>query len=573
MNLNNNPNRKLKGAEIMCESLLREGVDVIFGYPGGAILPFYDALWSYPQLRHILVRHEQAAAHAADGYSRVTGKVGVCVATSGPGATNLVTGIMGAKADSVPMVPITGQVARASLGSEAFQECDICSIAASTSKKTFMVMSSTDLAETVHEAFYIAQEGRPGPVLIDIPRDVQMELTDAIFPEIIPPTDTEVSEEASVGLRDAARLINEAERPLIISGHGVMTSGANKELLSLAERSGIPVITTLLGLGSFPSGHPLSMGMLGMHGMYWSNISVDQADLIVGVGMRFDDRVTGKVDTFAPHARIVHMDIDPSQIGRNVPVDIPIVGDAKTLLKNLAPMVTNVPRPDRMQYIENLKRDHPSLSIPASDVLQPQQVISAMDALVQENPDTTIVTGVGQHQMWAAQFLSFNHENTFVSSGGLGAMGFELPAALGVQVAKPEAPVWVVAGDGGFQMTLQELVTLTEEGLPVKIALINNGHLGMVKQWQEMYYDGHLKAVPVDGPDFIKLAEAYGVNATRVTEYEDVLPALRQAQAHDGPFLVEFVVDSSTNVYPMVPPGGSLADTIEDPAPARNALD
>ena len=313
--------------------------------------------------------------------------------------------------------------------------------------------------------------------------------------------------------------------------------------------------------------------MLGMHGMYWSNISVDQADLIVGVGMRFDDRVTGKVDTFAPHARIVHMDIDPSQIGRNVPVEIPIVGDAKALLKNLAPMVTNVPRPDWMQYIENLKRDHPSLSIPASDVLQPQQVISAMDALVQENPDTTIVTGVGQHQMWAAQFLSFNHENTFVSSGGLGAMGFELPAALGVQVAKPEAPVWVVAGDGGFQMTLQELVTLTEEGLPVKIALINNGHLGMVKQWQEMYYDGHLKAVPVDGPDFIKLAEAYGVNATRVSEYEDVLPALRQAQAHDGPFLVEFVVDSSTNVYPMVPPGGSLADTIEDPAPARNALD
>ena len=572
MSLNSNPMGKLKGAEIICESLLREGVEVIFGYPGGAILPFYDALWSYPQLRHILVRHEQAAAHAADGYSRVTGKVGVCVATSGPGATNLVTGIMGAKADSVPMVAITGQVARASLGSEAFQECDICSIAASTTKKTFMVMSSVDLAETVHEAFYIAQEGRPGPVLIDIPRDVQMELTDPIFPEITLPIAPRVSEEALNGLKDAARLINEAERPLIISGHGVMTSGANKELLSLAERSGIPVITTLLGLGSFPGGHPLSMGMLGMHGMYWSNLSVDQADLIVGVGMRFDDRVTGKVDTFAPHARIVHMDIDPSQIGRNVPVEVPIVGDAKALLQNLAPMVTNVSRPSWMQYIENLKRDHPSLSIPASDMLQPQQVISAMDALVQEHPDTTIVTGVGQHQMWAAQFLSFNYENTFVSSGGLGAMGFELPAALGVQVAKPEAPVWVVAGDGGFQMTLQELVTLTEEGLPVKIALINNGHLGMVKQWQEMYYDGHLKAVPVDGPDFIKLAEAYGVGAIRVTEHEDVLPALRQAQIHDGPFLVEFVVDSSTNVYPMVPPGGSLADTIEDPAPASNVI-
>jgi len=572
MNLNGNSNGKLKGAEIICESLLREGVEVIFGYPGGAILPFYDALWSYPQLRHILVRHEQAAAHAADGYSRVTGKVGVCVATSGPGATNLVTGIMGAKADSVPMVAITGQVARAALGSEAFQECDICSIAASTTKKTFMVMSSTDLAETIHEAFYISQDGRPGPVLIDIPRDVQMELTDAVFPEITLPKAPEVSKDALEGLKDAARLINEAERPLIISGHGVMTSGANKELLSLAERSGIPVITTLLGLGSFPGGHPLSMGMLGMHGMYWANLSVDQADLIVGVGMRFDDRVTGKVDTFAPHARIIHMDIDSSQIGRNVPVEVPLVGDAKALLQKLTPMVTNTPRPDWMQYIENLKRDHPSLNIPASDMLQPQQVISAMDALVQEDPETTIVTGVGQHQMWAAQFLSFNHENTFVSSGGLGAMGFELPAALGVQVAKPEAPVWVVAGDGGFQMTLQELVTLTEEKLPVKIALVNNGHLGMVKQWQEMYFDGHLKAVPVDGPDFIKLAEAYGVGAVRVTEHEEVLPALRQAQAHDGPFLVEFVVDSSTNVYPMVPPGGSLADTIEDPAPAKDAV-
>ena len=573
MNLTNKPIGKLKGAEIMCESLLREGVEVIFGYPGGAILPFYDALWAYPQLRHILVRHEQAAAHAADGYSRVTGKVGVCVATSGPGATNLVTGIMGAKADSVPMVAITGQVARASLGSEAFQECDICSIAASTTKKTFMVMSSADLAETIHEAFYISQEGRPGPVLIDIPRDVQMELTDAVFPEITRPQIPEISEEALAGLKDAARLINEAKRPVIISGHGVMTSGANKELLLLAERSGIPVITTLLGLGSFPGGHPLSMGMLGMHGMYWANLSVDQADLIVGVGMRFDDRVTGKVDSFAPHARIVHMDIDPSQIGRNVPVEVPIVGDAKALLHNLTPMVTNVPHPEWMQHIENLKRDHPSLTIPASDMLQPQQVITAMDTLVQERPETTVVTGVGQHQMWAAQFLSFNHENTFVSSGGLGAMGFELPAALGVQVAKPEAPVWVVAGDGGFQMTLQELVTLTEEKLPVKIALINNGHLGMVKQWQEMYYDGHLKAVPVDGPDFIKLAEAYGVGAVRVTEHEDVLPALRRAEAHDGPFLVEFVVDSSTNVYPMVPPGGSLADTIEDPAPASNTIE
>ena len=563
---------KLKGSEIVCQSLLREGVDVVFGYPGGAILPFYDALWSYPQLRHILVRHEQAAAHAADGYSRVTGKVGVCVATSGPGATNLVTGIMGAKADSVPMVAITGQVARSSLGSEAFQECDICSIAASTTKKTYMVMSAADLADTVREAFYIAQEGRPGPVLIDIPRDVQLELAEAEFPEVTAPKTPEVSEEAMERLKEAARLINEAERPLIISGHGVMTSGATKELLSLAERSGIPVITTLLGLGSFPGGHPLSMGMLGMHGMYWSNLSVDQADLIVGVGMRFDDRVTGKVDTFAPHARIIHMDIDATQIGRNVPVEVPVVGDAKALLHQLAPMVTNTPRPEWMQFIENLKQNHPSLSIPSSDVLQAQQVLSALDIVFQEDPETTVVTGVGQHQMWAAQFLSFNHENTFISSGGLGAMGFEIPAALGAQVGKPTAPVWSVAGDGGFQMTNQELMTLAEEKLPVKIALINNGYLGMVRQWQEMYFENHLKAVPIRGPDFVMLAESYGVSAVRVTEQEDVLPALRQAQAHDGPFLIEFVVDSTTNVYPMVPPGGSLADTIEDPVVTTNTV-
>ena len=563
---------KLKGSEIVCQSLLREGVDVVFGYPGGAILPFYDALWSYPQLRHILVRHEQAAAHAADGYSRVTGKVGVCVATSGPGATNLVTGIMGAKADSVPMVAITGQVARSSLGSEAFQECDICSIAASTTKKTYMVMSAADLADTVREAFYIAQEGRPGPVLIDIPRDVQLELAEAEFPEVTASETPEVSEEAMERLKEAARLINEAERPLIISGHGVMTSGATKELLSLAERSGIPVITTLLGLGSFPGGHPLSMGMLGMHGMYWSNLSVDQADLIVGIGMRFDDRVTGKVDTFAPHARIIHMDIDATQIGRNVPVEVPVVGDAKALLHQLAPMVTNTPRPEWMQFIENLKQNHPSLSIPSSDVLQAQQVLSALDIVFQEDPETTVVTGVGQHQMWAAQFLSFNHENTFISSGGLGAMGFEMPAALGAQVGKPNAPVWSVAGDGGFQMTNQELMTLAEEKLPVKIALINNGYLGMVRQWQEMYFENHLKAVPIRGPDFVMLAESYGVSAVRVTEQEDVLPALRQAQAHDGPFLIEFVVDSTTNVYPMVPPGGSLADTIEDPVVTTNTV-
>ena len=559
-------NEKVKGAEIVCQSLIREGVEVLFGHPGGAILPFYDALWAYPQLRHILVRHEQAAAHAADGYSRVSGKVGVCVATSGPGATNLVTGIMGAKADSVPLIAITGQVARTALGSEAFQECDICSITATCTKKSFMVMSADDLAPTFREAFAIAQEGRPGPVLIDIPRDVQLEMVDPVFPEITPLVIPELSEDTRGNLQDAARLINESERPLIIAGHGVLASGGSAELQSLAEKTGIPVITTLLGLSSFPSGHPLSLGMLGMHGMYWANIAVDEADLIVGVGMRFDDRVTGRVATFAPHARIVHVDIEPTQIGRNVPVEVPLAGDARAVLHALNPLVSHTPRPNWMGRIRQLRQEHPSLAIPPSDTLQTQHVMATLNEVLQDDPEATVVTGVGQHQMWAAQFLAFNQVNTFVSSGGQGAMGFEVPAALGIQAGRPGKTVWSIAGDGGFQMTLQELVTAVEEKLPVKFALINNGHLGMVRQWQEMYFDNHLKAVPVPGPDYLKLAEAYGVGAVRVSEQEEVLAALQKAKAHDGPFLIEFVVDESANVYPMVPPGGSLADTIEDPA-------
>ena len=559
---------KLKGSEIICESLLQEGVDVLFGHPGGAILPFYDALWAYPQLRHILVRHEQSASHAADGYSRVTGKVGVCVATSGPGATNLVTGLMGAKADSVPMVAITGQVARTALGSEAFQECDICSIASVCTKRTYLVMSAADLAPTIREAFQIAQEGRPGPVLIDVPRDVQLELAEFEYPEIPQPQPEPVSSETAQQLERAARLINEAERPVLVAGHGILASHAWEELLELAETTGIPVINTLLGLSSFPRNHPLSLGMLGMHGMYWSNMVVDQADLVVGLGMRFDDRVTGKASTFAPHARIIHLDIEPSQVGRNVPVEVPLVGDAKSVLQALNPLVKRVERPEWMAYIEDLKEQHPSLAIPNTDSLLAQHVLTEINELIQENPETVVVTGVGQHQMWAAQFLFFNGYNTFVSSGGLGAMGFELPAALGVQVGQPGVPVWSIAGDGGIQMTSQELATVAHENLPVKIALINNGYLGMVRQWQEMFFENHIKEVPIPGPEFVKLAQAYGIPATRVTHQEDVMPALREAQAYDGPYLIEFVVDPSINLYPMVPPGGSLGDTMEDPLTA-----
>ena len=564
---------KLKGAEIICESLLQEGVEVLFGHPGGAILPFYDALWAYPQLRHVLVRHEQSAAHAADGYARITGKPGVCVATSGPGATNLITGIMGAKADSIPLVAITGQVARAAMGTEAFQECDICSIASVCTKRTYLVMSANDLARTVRDAFRVAQEGRPGPVLIDVPRDVQLE--EAEFepaPREPAAAGPALSAETLENVQKAAALINQAERPVIIAGHGIVHSRAFDELLALAERTGIPVINTLLGLSGFPRNHPQSLGMLGMHGMYWCNMVVDQADVLIGLGMRFDDRVTGRVSGFAPHARIIHLDIEPTQVGRIVPAEVPLVGDARPVLQALVPLVEWAERPEWMATIARLKAQHPSLAIPAPDpssnrALLPQQVLVELNEAIQDD-DAIVVTGVGQHQMWAAQYLFMNRPNSFVTSGGLGAMGFEVPAALGAQLGRPGATVWSVAGDGGFQMTLQELVTAVQEKLPVKIAIFNNGYLGMVRQWQEMFFDGHLKDVPMPGPDYVKLANAYDIPALRVEHQEDVAAALQEAKAHDGPFLIEFVVERETNVFPMVPPGGSLADTLEDPRTA-----
>ena len=556
---------KLKGSEIICESLLREGVEVLFGHPGGAILPFYDALWAYPQLRHILVRHEQSAAHAADGYARMTGKPGVCVATSGPGATNLITGIMSAKADSIPIVAITGQVARAAIGTEAFQECDICSIASVCTKRTYLVLSAADLARTIHEAFQVAQEGRPGPVLIDVPRDVQLELAEFEYPDPVVHPEVVLPDETLENVRKAAELMNKAERPVIIAGHGIVNSRAFDELLALANASGIPVINTLLGLSGFPRNHPQSMGMLGMHGMYWCNMIVDQADVVIGLGMRFDDRVTGRVSGFAPHARIIHLDIEPSQVGRIVPVEVPLVGDARPILQALVPLVRNVDRAGWMSTVNDLREQHPSLAIPQSDALMPQQVLAVLNDVIQQDDDAVVVTGVGQHQMWAAQYLFLNQPNSFVTSGGLGAMGFEIPAALGAQTGRPNSTVWSVAGDGGFQMTLQELITAVEEKLPIKIALFNNGYLGMVRQWQEMFFDGHIKDVPMPGPDYVKLAGAYGIPALRVDTQEDVAAALAEAQAYDGPFLIEFVVERDTNVYPMIPPGGSLADTLEDP--------
>ncbi len=559
---------RLKGAEIVCEALLREGVEVIFGHPGGAVLPLYDAFYSYNQLRHILMRHEQCAAHAADGYARSTGKVGVCVATSGPGATNLVTGIMSAKADSVPMVAITGQVARSAMGTEAFQECDTCAITAPCTKKNYLVMSIEDLAPTIYEAFRVAQDGRPGPTLVDIPRDVQQEMTEFNYMEVPQRTFSQLLSETRSALPRAAALINQAQRPLILAGHGVLTSRSWDELKALSEKTGIPVINTLLGLSSFPLSHPLSLGMLGMHGMYWANIAVDQADLIIGLGIRFDDRITGKPGTFAPNAKVIHVDIEASQIGRNVSAEVGLVGDVKPVLEGLLPLVHHVDRASWLTRLNTLRREHPSLEIPKSEGLLAQHVLKDLNQLIQEGNDIIAVTGVGQHQMWAAQYLLFNRSNSFISSGGLGAMGYEIPAALGAQVGIPEATVWSIAGDGGFQMTLQELATIVEEKLPVKIALFNNGHLGMVRQWQELFYEKHYKAVPIPGPEYVKLADAFGIPALRVTRREEVMASLRQAQAHPGPFLIDFVLEPQENVYPMVPTGASLAETMEDPRTA-----
>jgi len=556
---------RLNGAEILCEALLREGVEVIFGYPGGAVLPLYDALYKYSQLRHIQVRHEQGAAHAADAYFRAGGKIGVCVATSGPGATNLVTGLMNAKADSIPMVAITGQVARSAIGKESFQECPTLAITQPCTKKNYMVRSADEVADTVHEAFVVARKGRPGPVLIDFPRDVQLEEAE-LKPTPPPPNGSRsIFLESKRKLEHAATLINESQRPIIIAGHGVLMSGASGELKQLAERNDIPVANTLLGLGSFPRTHRLSLGMLGMHGTYWANYAVNEADVVLGVGVRFDDRVVGNPDTFAPEAKLIHIDSDPSQVGRNLRVDAPLIGDAKVVLRALMPLIKGRRRRDWLQQIETSKREHPFPQVPENANLPPQFVMAQLDALVREDGDTVVVTGVGQHQMWVAQFVSFNHPDSLVTSGAQGVMGFELPAAVGAQIARPGATVWSVCGDGGFQMTVQELATIADEGLPVKLVVINNGYLGMVRQWQELFFHKHLKATPITSPDFIKLAEAYGIPGLRVSQRREVLPALRRAREHAGPFLLDMVVDGEVNVYPMMKPGGAFAETMEDP--------
>jgi acetolactate synthase-1/2/3 large subunit len=555
---------KMTGAQIVCESLLKEGVEVIFGILGGQILPLYDTLTQYPQLRHILVGHEQGAAHAAEGYARATGRAGVCFATSGPGATNLVTGIADAYMDSTPLVAITGQVGRPFIGKDAFQEIDITGITLPITKHNYVATDAASLAQTIKEAFYLAQTGRPGPVLIDLPRDVQVETTEFSYPTRVDLAGYKPTLQGHPAqIKKAAKLIGEAKKPIIIAGHGVIISNAYEELKYLAETAQIPVITTFLGISSFPESHILSYGWLGMHGMAYANLAVSDSDLIIAIGMRFDDRATAKVSGFAPHARIVHIDIDPAEIGKNVRVDVPVVGDARVVLKSLNKLITPLQHTDWLHQIDTWRKEHPSLAIRDTNDLIPQYVIRKIHEVTQGN--AIIVTGVGQHQMFAGQHFFYDKPNSFISSGGLGTMGFELPAAMGAKVGKPEETVWCIAGDGGFQMTIQELATVSREQIGIKIAILNNGYLGMVRQWQQLFYEKRYMATPLHCPDFIKIAEAYCIPALQVKHKAEVVPAIKQAMDIPGPFLVNFVVEPEENVYPMVPPGASLHEMIEEP--------
>ena len=554
---------------MVCESLIREGVEVIFGLPGGAILPLYQTLPQYPKLRHILVRHEQGAAHAADGYARVTGKPGVAWATSGPGATNLVTGIASAQMDSVPMVVVTGQVTRAAIGRDAFQETDTTGITLPITKHNYLVMDPAEIPRVINEAFYIASTGRPGPVLVDIPKDVFIEEGEFDYPETVdlpgykPNLDGHPSQ-----IKRAAKLIGQAERPVILAGHGLIFSGAFAEVRELAEKAQIPVITTLLGISSFPDDHVLCVGMPGMHGMAYASLAIEEADLLIALGMRFDDRITGKPSAFALRSRKIHVDIDPSEIDKNVKVDIPIVGDLKRVLSKLNAIVAPATHVEWLQRIDELKQDHPSMKIRETDKLLPQYIIKELSDATKGN--AFIVTGVGQHQMWAAQHYKFTEPRTLVTSGGSGAMGYEVPGAMGAQVGRPDRVVWSIAGDGGFQMTMAELATLVENKIPVKFAIINNGYLGMVRQWQEFFYEkSYVATYYTHNPDFVKLAEAFGMLGLRVTDKNQVKSAILKAMEYDGPALIDFVVEEEENVYPMIPAGTTIHDLIEEPAPER----
>ncbi len=561
------------GAQIVWECLVKEGVDVVFGYPGGAILPTYDAMLDYP-IRHVLVRHEQGAAHMADGYARASGRVGVAIATSGPGATNLTTGIATAMLDSSPTVFITGQVSSKVLGTDAFQEVDVTGITLPITKHNSLVTDAKQIARTIREAFVIARSGRPGPVLVDITKDAQQAKAEFHYPDTVhlpglhdpEPPDAE-------GLAHAAELIDKAERPVILAGAGVIQSGAAQALVDFAERAGVPVALTLLGIGSFPQSHPLCLGMMGMHGEAFVNTAIQQADLLLAFGMRFDDRVTGNLKTYAPHAKKIHVEIDHSEIGKNVKVDVALVSDLRVALEALMPAV----RPRRheawQKQIETWREDTRS-----RDILHREDDGRLMAAHVMNDiwkatgGNAVVVSDVGQHQMWEAQYYKHDHPRTLITSGGLGTMGFALPAAIGAKLARPDAEVWVIAGDGGFQMTAPELATLRQEQLDIKIAVINNGYLGMVRQWQEFFHDKRYAATPMLSPDFVKLADAHGIRGYRVSRRADVIPTVEKARADKTAALVEFQVVKEDAVYPMVPAGSDLHVMIRRPAEVESEV-
>ena len=556
---------KLSGAQILLECLLAEGTTTVFGYPGGVVLPLYHTLREYPGIQHVLVRHEQAAAHAADGYARASGRTGVCLATSGPGATNLVTGICTAYMDSVPMVAITGNVARDLIGRDGFQEADITGITLPITKHNYLVMRASEIAQTIKEAFHIASSGRKGPVLVDIPKDVFLEQAEFVgYPQSVhlrgyPIVDQPLDEE----VERAAALINGAQKPIILAGHGVVLSDATTELVAFAEQAEIPVLNTLLGLSGFPMDHRLSYGMIGMHGHYYCNLAADNADVVIGLGMRFDDRAMGRFRDFNPGARIVHIDIDPAEIGKNFEVHAPVQGDVKETLRRLTPQLTPATHPQWLGWIDDLKQKHPTDFVGESTQITGPWLVRAIYAQTQGR--ATIVTGVGQHQMWAAQYYPFTRPRQWITSGGLGTMGYEVPAALGAQFASPD-PVWSFCGDGGFQMTLQELQTVKDHNLPVRYAIFNNTYLGMVRQWQELFYEDNYQDVDLGQPDFVKLAEAYGILGLRATTRAEATAIIQQAAAHDGPVLMDFKTEAKENVWPIVPAGAALSETVESAA-------
>jgi acetolactate synthase-1/2/3 large subunit len=559
------------GAQIMCEALIRHGVEVLFGIPGGAIMPFYHALPEYAgRLRHVLCRHEQGAGHAAEGYARATGRVGVCVGTSGPGATNLVTPIADAWMDSTALVAITGQVHSALIGTDAFQETDITGITVPITKHNYLVRDAAELPRVFAEAFHVAATGRPGPVLIDITKDAQQA---RVAPEWdvtldLPgyrdgrarPVDVEA-------VREAVRLLERAERPLILAGHGVIQAGAHAELLALAERTGIPVITTLHGLGAVPQDHPLSLGMPGMHGWVHVNRAIQECDVLFNVGSRFDDRVTGKAAAFAPRATIIHADVDPSEIGKTVRTAVALVGDARRILRAMLDEMPPRTAAGWVAHIRALQRRYEPRQLyrhrPQTPSLMPHDVYAALNRAFAERGGYRVVTDVGQHQMWAAQLLEWRRPRSHITSGGSGTMGFAVPAALGVALACPDETVWVVVGDGGFQMTNQELATMQQEGITnVKIAIVNNGYLGMVRQWQELFQGRRYSGTPLSGPSFARLAEAYGVSGVTVRATDEVDAAIRWAWDHPGIVVIDFQVEREANVFPIVPQGKSIGEML-----------